>query len=127
ILRLSTGYHRREEYSRRQKRCRDPENRELNMPGAHQVEWKDDCQIDAEEVREFRSIMFRGATHQRLYEKQHGHHRKETGGGALPWRQSHLTRRAKRERLLLAPMPTQEIPSAERCEQQPDATQQCCK
>src|SRR5215469_11542250 len=105
MLRLLPGYHRREKYSRRQKRCRDPENRELNMPGAHQVEWKDDGQIDAEEVRDFRSIMFRGATHQRLYQKQHGHHRKETGAGALAWSQCHLTRRAKREGLLLAPMP----------------------
>src|SRR6187549_3192690 len=100
MLRLSPGYHRREEYSRRQIRRRDPENRQLNMPGAHQVEWKDDGQIDAEEVREFRSIMFRGATHQRLYEKQHGHHRKETGAGALAWRQGHLPRRTERDRLL---------------------------
>src|SRR5262245_12596885 len=116
MLRLSTGYHRREEYSRRQKGRRHPENRQLNMPGAHQVEWKNDGQIDAEEVREFRSIMFRGTTHQRLYQKQHGHDRKETGGGALAWSQGHLTGCAKRERLLLAPMPTQEIPPAKRCE-----------
>jgi hypothetical protein len=106
MLRLSAGDHRREEYSRRQKRRRHPENRQLNMPGAHQVEWKDDGQINAEEVREFRSVMFRGAARQRLYQKQHGHHRKESGAGALPWCQDHLTRRAKRERLLLAPMPT---------------------
>src|SRR5262245_3888078 len=123
MLRLSAGDHRCEEDSCGQKRRRHPENRELNMPGAHQVEWKNDGQIDAEEVREFCSVMFRGATHQRLYQKQHGHHRKETGAGALAWRQSHLTRRAKREGLLLAPMPTQEIPSAECCEQEPDATQ----
>src|SRR5262245_8702053 len=110
MLRLSPGYHRREEYSRRQKRRRHPETRQLNMPGAHQIEWKDDGQINAEEIREFRSIMFRGAAHQRLYQKQQGHNRKETGGGALAWCQSHLTRRAKRECLLLAPVPTQEIP-----------------
>src|SRR5215831_19950304 len=101
MLRLSPCYHRREEYSRCQKRRRHPKNRELNMPGAHQVEWKDDGQINAEEVREFRSIMFRGTAHQSLYQKQHGHHRKETGAGALTWRQSDLTRRAKRKRLLL--------------------------
>src|SRR5215471_9081932 len=118
MLWLSAGDHGGKEYSRCQKRRRDPENRQLNMPGAHQVEWKDDGQINAEEVGEFRSIMFRGAAHQRLYQKQQGHHRKETGAGALPWRQRHLTRRAKRERLLLASMPTQEIPSAERSEQQ---------
>src|SRR6516164_7691613 len=106
MLRLSAGYHRRKEYSRRQKRRRHPKNRELKMPGAHQVEWKDDGQINAEEVREFRSIMFRGAAHQRLYQKQQRHHRKETGAGALTWRQRHLTWRAKRKRLLLAPMPT---------------------
>src|SRR5262245_65082491 len=104
MLRLSTGYHRREEYSRRQKGRRHPENRQLNMPGAHQVEWKNDGQIDAEEVREFCSVMFRGATHQRLYQKQHGHHRKETGAGALAWRQSHLKRREKRVGMMLAAM-----------------------
>src|SRR5215469_11512702 len=118
MLWLSAGDHGGKEYSRCQKRRRDPENRELNMPRAHQVEWKDDGQINAEEVREFRSIMFRSAAHQRLYQEQQGHNRKETGGGALAWRQRHLTRRAKRECLLLASMPTQKIPPTEHCEQE---------
>ena len=54
VLRLAAGDHRREEDPGRDERGRDPEDRQLHVPGAHQVVREDPRQVEAEEVRRSR-------------------------------------------------------------------------
>ena len=50
VLGLAPGDHRRQEDAGGDERGRDPEDRQLHVPGAHQVVGEDLCEVDAEEV-----------------------------------------------------------------------------
>ena len=91
------------------------------MPGAREVVREDLRQIDAEEAGQVGAVVLRGAAHQRLDEEQGRHHQEEVRRGALGRGERHLAGGEEREPLLLAPVPAEEVPAAERGEQQADA------
>ena len=122
--RFAAGDHRHEKNARRQIRRGDPENRQLQMPGAGDVERQHARQIEAEKVGKFRAIMFPGAAQKRLHQKQQRHDEEEPGARALRRRQHHFIRRTERNALLLAPVPAEKIPPAKGGQQQTNAAEQ---
>ena len=67
---LAANDHRSQEDSRGQKGSRDPENRQLKVPGAGHVEGQHTGEINAEETGEVCTIMLGGAPKQCLQEKK---------------------------------------------------------
>ena len=122
--RLASGDHRHEENAGGEIRCGDPENRQLQMPGAGDVERQNSRQIKAKKIGDFRTIMFRRPTHQCLQEKQQRHDEEKSRACALCRREHHFIRRTKRNALLLATVPAEKIPASERGEQKSDAAEQ---
>ena len=59
VLGLAAGDHRREEDPGRDERGGNPEQRQLDVPGAHQVVGEDLGQVDAEEVVDLRAVVLR--------------------------------------------------------------------
>ena len=82
-LGLAPGDHRREEDARRDERGRDPEDRELDVPGAHQVVREDRGEVEAEEAAELRPVVLRGGPDERLDQEQRRHHEEEPRARAL--------------------------------------------
>ena len=123
--RLAPGDHRREEDPGGHERRRDPEQRELHVPGAHQVVREDLREVEAEEARELGAVVLRGGADERLDQEQRGHHEEEPRARALRRRQRDVAGRAERQRGLLAPVPAEPpAPAAEGREQQPDPAEQ---
>ena len=122
--RFAAGDHRHEKNARRQIRRGDPENRQLQMPGAGDVERQHARQIEAEKVGKFRAIMFPRAAQKRLHQKQQRHDEEEPGARPLRRREHHLIRRTERNALLLAAVPAEKIPPAKGGQQQADAAEQ---
>ena len=102
---LAPGDHRRQEDPGGDERRRDPEQRELHVPGAHQVVREDLREVEAEEARELRPVVLRGGADERLDQEQRRHHEEEPRARALRRRQRDVARRAERQRGLLAPVP----------------------
>jgi hypothetical protein len=100
------------------------EQRELDVPGAHQVERERLGEVDAEEARELRPVVLRSGPHKRLDHKQRRHHEEEPGAGSLGGGQRHVAGSAEAERSLLAPVPAEDVPAPKCGEQQADAPQQ---
>jgi hypothetical protein len=123
-LRLAPGDHRSQEDAGRHERRRDPEDRELHVPGAHQVEGQELREVDAEKARELGAVVLRSGAHQHLDHEQRSHHEEEPGAGALGRRERHVARRAEAERSLLATVPAEDVPAPEYREEQPDPAEQ---
>ena len=125
VLRLAPGDHRRQEDAGRDERGRHPEQRELDVPGAHQVVREDLRQVEAEEAVDLGAVVLRRGADERLEQEQRRHHEEEPRGRALRRRQRDVAGRAERERRLLAAVPAEPAPPApEGAEQQADAAQQ---
>jgi hypothetical protein len=125
MARLAAGDHRRQEDPCRHERRRDPEDRQLDVPGPHEVVREDLREVEAEEVGDLRPVVLRGRPHDRLDQEQRRHHEEEPRRRPLCGRERHVSRRAEAERRLLAAMPAQAAPPApERAKQQPHAAQE---
>ena len=122
--RLAPGDHRREEDAGRDERGGDPEDRELHVPGAHQVEGQKLGQVDPEETGQLGAIVLRGGADERLDHEQSRHHEEEPRAGPLRRRERHIARGAEAQRGLLASVPAEDVPAPKGGEQQPDAAQQ---
>ena len=122
--RLAPGDHRREEDARGDERGGDPEDRELHVPGAHQVEREDLGEVDPEEAGQLGSVVLRGGADEHLDHEQSRHHEEEPRAGPLRRRERDVARSAEAQRGLLAPVPAEDVPASERAEQQADATEQ---
>ena len=122
--RLAAGDHRREEDACGDERGGDPEDRELHVPGAHQVEREDLGQVDPEEAGQLGSVVLRGGADERLEHEESRHHEEEPRAGPLRRRERDVAGRPEAQRGLLAPVPAEDVPASERAEEQPDATQQ---
>ena len=119
VARLAAGDHRRQEDPGGDERRRDPEQRELHVPGAHQVVREDLREVEAEEARQLRPVVLGGGADERLDHEQRGHHEEEPRARALRRRQGHVAGCAERQRGLLAPVPAEPpAPAPERREQQ---------
>ena len=126
MLRLAPGDHRREEDPGGDERRRDPEDRELDVPGAHQVVREDLGEVEAEEAGELGAVVLRwprrpasGAGTAPAITKKNQRRR------ALRRRQRDVAGRAERERRLLAPVPAETQPQRPKTrEQEPDAAEQ---
>ena len=92
MLRLAPGDHRGQEDPRRDERGGDPEERELDVPGAHEVVGEDLRQVEAEEAVDLRPVVLRGRPDEGLNQEQGGHHEEEPGRGPLRRSQRHLAR-----------------------------------
>ena len=122
--RLAPGDHRREEDSRCDERRGHPEDGELHVPGAHQVERGELGQVHPEEAGQLRAVVLRGGTDQHLQHEQRRHHEEKPGAGPLRRGECHVTGRAEAQRGLLAPVPAEDVPAPKGREQQADAAQQ---
>ncbi len=123
--RLTARDHRRQEDAGGDERRRDPEQRKLDVPGAHEVVREPLREIDPEEVVDLRAVVLRRRADQRLQQEQRGHHEEEPRARALRRRERDVAGRPERQRRLLAPVPAEPpAPAAERAEQQADAAQQ---
>ena len=122
--RFAAGDHRHQKNTRGQKRRGDPENRQLQMPGAGDVERQHASQIEAKKVGKFRAIVFPGAAQKRLHQKQQRHDQKKSRARALCRCEHHFIRRPKRNALFLAAMPAEKIPPAKGGQQQANAAEQ---
>ena len=69
-LRLAPADHRRQEDSGGQERSGDPEDRQLQMPGARDIEGQNPRQIDSEETRDLGAVVLRRGADQRLQQEQ---------------------------------------------------------
>jgi hypothetical protein len=125
MARLPPGDHRRQEDPGSDERRRHPEDRELDVPGPHEVVREDRGEVKAEEVGDLGAVVLRGRADERLKEKQRGHDEEEPRRRALGRRQRDVTGRAEAQRRLLATVPAQPpTPAAERGEEQADAGEQ---
>jgi hypothetical protein len=95
-LRLAPANHRREEYTSGQKGSGNPEDSQLQMPCAREIERKNPSQIHAKKIRDLRAVMLRGGADQGLEQKQSGHYKEKPAAHALGRSQSYHSRRAKR-------------------------------
>ena len=123
--RLAPGDHRREEDAGRHERGRDPEDRELHVPGAHQVEGQQLGEVDAEEARPAprdsavrRRRPCTWITNSAAITKKNHAHARWAG------RERDVAGRAEAQRGLLASVPAEDVPAPESGEQQADAAQQ---
>src|SRR6476661_5220036 len=121
---LAANDHRSQEDSCRQKRSRNPENRQLKVPGASQVERQHTGEINAEETGEVCTIMLGGPPEHCLQEKEQPHNQEKPRAGPLGGRKHNFIWRTKGNGLLFASMPPQKVPAAERSQQNPNSTQQ---
>ena len=125
VARLAPRDHRRQEDPGGDERRRDPEQRELHVPGAHQVVGEDLREVDPEEARQLRPVVLGGGADERLDQEQRGHHEEEPRARPLGRRQGHVAGRAERQRGLLAPVPAEPpAPAPESREQQADPAEQ---
>ena len=122
--RLAPGDHRREEDTRRHERRRDPEDGELHVPGAHQVEGEELGQVDPEEAGQLGPVVLRGGSHHHLEHEQRRHHEEEPGAGPLRGGKGDVAGPAEAQRGLLASMPAEDVPAPKGGEQQTDAAEQ---
>jgi hypothetical protein len=121
--RLAPGDHRRQEDAGRDERGGNPEDRQLHVPGAHQVEGEDLGKVDAEEARQLRPIVLRGGPDERLDHEQGRHHEEEPGAGALGRGERHVAGGPERQRGLFATVPAEDVPAPEGREQEADSAQ----
>ena len=77
MLGLAPGDHRRQEDPGRHERGRHPEQRELDMPGAHQVVREHLREVEAEEAVDLSAIVLAGGPDDRLDQEQRRHHEEE--------------------------------------------------
>ena len=125
VPRLAAGDHRRQEDPGRDERGGHPEQRELDMPGPHQVVREQLGQVEAEEAVDLRAVVLAGGADEGLDQEQRRHHEEEPRRRPLRRRQRHVPRRAEAERRLLAAVPAEVAPPAtEGAEEQADAAQQ---
>ena len=89
---LVAGDHRGEEDAGRQERGDDPEDRELHVPGAHDVVRQEPVGVDAEEAADLGPVVLAGHADQRLDQEQCGHGQEEPGGGLLRRGERHPVR-----------------------------------
>jgi hypothetical protein len=122
--RLAARDHRGEEDSSGEERGRDPENRQLQVPGAHQVVGEPLRQVDAEKVGQLGAVVLRGCADEDLDEEERSHYEEEPRGRPLRGRQRNFAGRAEGECRLLAPAPAEEVPAPEGGKEQPDPAQQ---
>ena len=122
--RLAAGNHRCEKDAGCQIGGRDPEDGELQMPGANYIEGQDATEVNAEEGLQIGAVVFGGATEQRLHDEQGCHDEEEPGAHFLRGSEQHLVRCAEGHALRLTSMPSQEIPSTKCGEEEPGPTQQ---
>ena len=101
-----------------------PEDRELDVPGAHEVVGQPAGEVEPEEAAEIGAVVLTGGADERLDQEQHRHHEEEPGAGSLCRGKGDISGRAERERRLLAALPAEEVPAAEGPEQQPDPAEQ---
>ena len=80
---LSPGDHRNEEDAGGEEAGGDPEERQLHVPGAHQVVGEDLVQRDAEEAAEVGAVVLGSSPHEGLHEEQPGHGEEEVRRGPL--------------------------------------------
>jgi hypothetical protein len=111
--RLPLRDHRREEDPGREVRGRDEEDRQLEMPGPDEVVRQPVGEVEAKEARDLGAIVLRRGADEGLDEKQRRHGKEEPDGRALRRGERDVTGRSKRERLLLAPVPTEKTPASE--------------
>src|SRR5829696_5146686 len=121
---LPASNHRGEEDPGCQKRGRHPEDRQLHVPGAHEVVREPLREIHPEEARQVSPVVLRCRPHHRLDEEQHCHYQKEPRARPLRRRERHVARCAEGEGRLLASVPAEKVPPAEGREEEPDAAQQ---
>ena len=124
MLGLAARDHRRQEDAGRHERGRDPEQRQLHVPGPHQVVREDLREVEAEEAAELRAVVLRRGADERLDQEQRRHHEEEPGARPLRRRQRDVAGSAERQRGLLAPVPAEEAPAPEDAEQDPDPAEQ---
>ena len=105
---LAPGDHRRQEDAGGDERGRHPEDRQLHVPGAHQVVREDLREVDAEEARDVGAVVLRGGAEHALQQEQGAHDEEEPGRRALRGVQRNVAGRAEQRRLL-APVPA-EVP-----------------
>ena len=94
------------------------------MPGPHEVVREHLGEIEAEEAVQLGSVVLRGGADECLEQEERGHHEEEPRARPLRRCQRDLTRRAERQRGLLAAVPAQEVPAAEHAEQEADPAEQ---
>ncbi len=125
VARLAAGDHRRQEDPGRYERRRDPEDRELDMPGPHEVVREHRREVEAEEVGDLRAVVLRRRAGDRLQQEERRHDEEEPRRRPLRRRQRDVARLAEAERRLLAAVPPQaRAPPPERREQQAHPGQQ---
>ena len=96
MLGLAAGDHRRQEDAGGDERRRDPEQRELDVPGAHQVVREDLREVEAEEARRSRRGSAGEAAPTNVWmQEQRRHHEEEPRGGALRGRERDVAGRAE--------------------------------
>jgi hypothetical protein len=104
----------------------DPEDRQLDVPGAHQVVREDLREVEAEEPADLGAVVLRCRPDQRLQQEQRRHHEEEPRARPLAGRERDVARAREGQRRLLAPVPAQPAPPAsEGAEQQADPAEQC--
>src|SRR5215472_8476675 len=95
------------------------------MPGTSNVERKKTGQVEAKKVGKFRAVVLGGAAEQGLDQEERRHDKKEPGAGSLCGCKRDGVRCAKRKMLVFASVPAEKVPSAERGEQEPCASEKC--
>jgi len=105
LARLAPGDDRRQEDPGGEERRRRPEQRELHVPGAGQVERQHLRQVDAEEAGQVGAVVLDRAAEQRLGEKQHRDDEEEVRRDLLRRGDLDLARLPERERRLLGGVP----------------------
>jgi hypothetical protein len=123
--RLLPPHERRQEQPARHPRRRDPEDRELQVPGAEQAVGQQGCDVEAVEGPRLDAVVGERAAGQGLEQEESRDDSEELAGGALAGRQSPAAERAVvevgRRRLAL---PAQVVELAEEEEDGADSSQE---
>ena len=118
---LASGDHRGEEDAGGQERRDHPEDRQLHVPGAHDVEGQEAVAVEAEEPTDLGPVVLAGHPDQRLDEEHRRHRQEEPGCRLLRRGERHPIRCPERQLLLVAAVPTEPVPPSEHRQQRPDA------
>lgn len=122
---LAPGHERSQEDAGREEGGHHPEQRQLQVPGAGQVERQQPGQVEAEEAREVGPVVLRRTAEQHLGEEEQRDDEEEERGDPLRGRERHLVGGAEVDGLRLTAAPAQMgAPPADGPEQRPDAGQQ---
>lgn len=108
----------------RQKRRGNPEYRQLDVPGAHNVKRQDRRNIDAEKSFRFGAIMRNEASGEGLQEEQQRRDEQKPDDGSLGRRHGHLIDRTKLDRCGCRVAPAEPVVAAEAIQDEPGPSQQ---